>query len=328
MFGDPHFITFDGNTNPKFMDESLNRFWAVKSDSVKIQGIASGSGSWMQGIAISGGAIGSHVLVATRDPNNYGAMRVLWNGHPILAKSGDSLVANGIELRRGTGATYLPPEDELKKIFGTAGGAKNFFNMGNVLEAWITGKDVYTFKFPGKIEIHMLWSRLPGEATAEVLLKMPPQAKQGGWCGNFNGNPGDDAYASDRQALTPEEDLFAKSGLTLAQLDQMANLSNPEIAERQDKSGTPPPCEGEIRDMAEHACGHIKETTLRNACIDDVCISRRFKPATNAADDIAIMKTIHIMSGNKKCVPVGNSVRAQQNQMQQNQGPLSTWGHA
>jgi hypothetical protein len=210
MFGDPHVLTFDGAAH-EFMNSELNHFWAVKTPTVKIQGYATTAQSWMQGIAVSGFLIGFHELVAYRNPASWNDFKVIWDGQQILSASGQSFNANGVALSRNLGAGFIPPDDELDKMFSRAASAKNFFNKDLVMEEWKTNSNILSFKLKENVEIFMIWSiRLPGDAV-EVLIKMPNFGSQGGWCGNFDGNPGNDPSSNEMGRVPEDEDLFKKT---------------------------------------------------------------------------------------------------------------------
>lgn len=289
MFGDPHFITFDGG-HPDFNNQALNRFWAVRSSRIHIQGHATGTGSWVQGVAVGGPFLGSHRVTAVRNPNNHGLMTVHWDGEQVLTSPSSSFSALGgkVNLHREVGNTHLPDEADLKKIFAMADKEKNWYQLETVMKAWRESKEIYTFQLPSKVEIHIVWSRLPGEQTAEILIKMPPQASQGGWCGNFNDKK--DTSKSDHNAVNPGEDLFKRSGLVMAMAADEANDPQEAVDAASMSSG---PCKAEARAMAEHACGHLNDLVIREDCVQDICKSRHIEKAMNAADDIAIMKFIH-----------------------------------
>lgn len=307
MFGDPHFVTFDGQ-GYDFADSFLNSFWAVKSENLIIQGAAKGKGSWMQGIAVSGNVLGSHTLIAYRTSTGF---QVLWDGDPVLTQSRQTVEPTaGVKLYRFPGSAYIPPEAELRKIFSKAEQGKNWFSAGTVINHWkSTTKDVFTFKLPGRIEIMVTASMLDtqGNAVAEVMVKMPPQSGQGGWCGNFNGNARDDTKlgkdqgpASLLQSPSDSEDLFKKFGISFAQNKVPSPRSWSEVLNY--TAITPRPaesCEGQTLKLAEIACDHLKESILHDACIKDICITHDVEHSMEASDDTAMMMAyqIGIMNG-------------------------------
>jgi len=294
MFGDPHFITFDGNPKPVIQkDPSMNSFWAVYSDNVKIQGYAIGDGNWIQGVAVSGPFMQGHKLLAWRDTNS--GIQVLWDGQKKLGSPFSKFSAPGVSLERDSGSDFIPSEDQLRKIFGNAAANKNWFQLHDALRSWREKRDVYKLKLPDRVEIWMISSSLPGPGAAEIIIKMPPQEGQGGYCGNFNGKKEDDEQADFRQAVPPSEDLFKSRLMSLAQAGQNSTV-------RSD-------CDGETLAMAQHACAHLLDEGVREACMVDVCATKRLELATNAADDVAIMKGL-LAVGDKKCVSAPKGFQA------------------
>jgi hypothetical protein len=315
VFGDPHIVTFDkeSGTENMFAEDRLNRFWAVRSSKIDIQGYASGAGSWIQGVAVAGSAMNGNTLVAYRDASNWNTMKVLWNDKSVLESEGSEFKQDGVELYRVVGNKYLPAQQELEKIFEIPDKEKNWYDLGRTIESWKTHRNVYTFKLPGKLEIYMIWSRQTGEAAAEVLIKMPPQVGQGGWCGNFNGKKGDDQGARDRGPIDPRDDLFKKAGISLVESE--AVVAAPRV---RNSTTTPAPCAGETRAVAEMGCEHIKEDDIRESCIVDVCTTKHLEVSMRAADDVAIMKQVQSV-GNKKC-------ETKPSQAVNEHKPLSSWG--
>lgn len=293
MFGDPHFVTFD-KADPVFMAKNvgsaLNYFWAVNSAQIEIQGLSSGGDSWMQGVAITGGFLNGNSLIAVKDPSSGGGFKVLWNGDQILRSEGDSAhPMEHVQLYRNKAAQYLPTDDEFRKVFGVAG-KKNWFQGGQVMRQWKGNKDVFSFALPKNVQIFLTVSQLPGAGAAEILIKMPPQGAQGGWCGNFNGNKGDDQSGTDSLGpLGDQENLFKKHGISALQIDDISALQ---------MARTTSPCAPGTQDMAESACEHIQDEHFRAACITDICTSGDVETSLEAADDIGIMS---IIGDEKKC---------------------------
>lgn len=297
MFGDPHFITFDGNPKPVIMNTpSMNSFWAVKSSNVRIQGYATGNGNWIQGVAVSGPFMNGHKLLAWRDTSS--GINVLWDGAPQLRSQGSKFTVPGmagVELQRNSGSDFIPSEEELKKIFGKAADSKNWFQLDQALRRWREKRDVYKLKLPDRVEVWLISSTLPGAGAAEIIIKMPPQDRQGGWCGNFNGKKEDDESAGDLTAVPENEDLFKERNIKMAEAGPVSTVTNT--------------CGGEALAMSKHACAHLLEAGVREACIVDVCTTKQLELATNAADDVAIMKGL-LGAGEKKCTSAPKTASA------------------
>jgi len=282
MFGDPNFITFDG-AKLRFANSALNYFWVVNSAQVKIQGYATDRGSWIQGVAVGGPFLGSSKLVAYRRGEN-GDMNVRWNGQEILKTDNSKFEQSGAKLYRSRGLANMPPEGLLKSVFG-----KRWFasQLDTVMKMW-KESITYTFKLPSKVEIYMVFCKMLGTPSVQVLVKMPPNGEHGGWCGNFNGDKGDEGRSNYMGALKQSENWFTGGSLLL--MDVQRNRTDTLCKEKS------------LDIAATDACDHIKEEDIRSACIADICTSRQFSPALTAADEIAIMKGLGAGTS-KECEP-------------------------
>lgn len=297
MWGDPNFITFDGKKT-RLANEQLNNFWIVTSTSVQIQGYATDVGSWMQGVAVGGTFLKGHKLLAYRDGRGgSNAIRVFWDG-----REGSGSFPAWVQFHEEKGSNHLPSEAVLRKVFGD-----NFCRscLEKTLSAW-RNSIIYTFKLPGKVEIFMMMDTFSATSSMRksvaVLVKMPPKGFHGGWCGNFNGNAGDDSTAKDQKA-PPDENWFARA----PDLPKKGRFLLMDVSRNATETRTP--CEGEA-DMNEaeiqeilQACAHIAGADIRNACIEDICTDRRFGAALDAADEVAIMQAMH-QGEPQECEPI------------------------
>merc|ERR1719331_2944681 len=119
-------------------------------------------------------------------------MIIKWDGQIILQTGPDAKFSpqpgSGIQFVRSTGGTHLPSKAVMDKACKKH---TKFVGYTQIcLDAWKT-TDVYTFRLPMKVEIFVIApsQRLP---TVQLLIKMPPQYNQSGFCGNFNGKAEDD----------------------------------------------------------------------------------------------------------------------------------------
>jgi len=286
MWGDPQFITFDG-LKTKFADMKKSNFWLVKSQSIQIQGYAVEEGSWSQGIAVSGSLLENNKLLAYRDSSN--TIRIFWNGQEGAHHAPEELV----RFHRESGSKHLPSAAVLKKIF-----AKGFCSscLGRVMTAW-RNSNIYTFKLPGKVEIYMLIDTFSPTSnmrkSVAVLIKMPPKGGHGGWCGNFNGQAGDDrvGVGPDQGAVPASENWF-RGAADLPRTGRLLlmNMGNASEA-RAICEGKANMSEAAIQQVVQ-ACAHIAEPKIRQGCIEDICTEPGFEGALEAADELAIMQGI------------------------------------
>lgn len=307
LFGDPHFVTFDGNGIVYFMEKKhgsgLNDFWAVDSSLIKIQGAAATPDSWMKGIAVSGPFIGNHKLVAFKHPNGQDDIKVTFDGQDILAGNDRFEGPMGIKGKRGSARQIMDelPDEMLKKIWAIAAGSKNWFQLHDAKQRWMQFTKIYSFNLPERVEILIVTSRLGGGHATEIVIKMPPQSGQSGWCGNFNGNANDDNQRALHVKVKPEDNYFAEAMLGLPEERAWAYENDMQAYENPPKK---PECEGESRAMAEHACGHLKDKAFREGCVMDICMTHHIEWSEQIADAAAITKA-HYGTMKKKCVPAG-----------------------
>jgi len=342
IFGDPHFLSFDG-AQPYFikmnsvdswgrtLPDNINNFYAVKTQNLEIQGYAEGDPSWMQGVIVTGELIGGHELAAKR---TFGRIEVTWDGKKILTNPGDQLVSGGFAFHRASRLKYLPPEEELRKLWGTV--EAQWYDLKRSLGSWKSGQDVFTFKFPGNIEIHMTETKLPTGQTCwdpirggmdcfgtamEVVIMMPPTPGQGGWCGNFNGDPKDDKFSTylkavgdmgqDRPAsnrppwctawdFTPECMQLRQKRMQLRRSSTNKTSDEIQNSDQRKSITTIADCDETVLQVARAACDHIVDKGLRDACIMDSCTTAEPILAMEAADDTLVMKSVN-GAKRKKC---------------------------
>jgi len=311
IFGDPHFVRFDGTFVMSPHLAPLHYFWAVNSATVKIQGHATGNtkhangdwqSSWVGGLAVGGSFLQGHTLVASMNgPRSIeSGIVVKWDGQEVLktARRFSPPDLSGVQFIRDTGKNHLPPDAVLKKVF------RNLYYKKWV-QKW-KNADVYSFKLPANVEIFIIRSGGNNLHSIQAVVRMPPQGDNAGWCGNFNGEKGDEPkgrghidYDRDDDPgrnfpgyfVEPSENLFKQAGLALVEVPQ-------------DYSATGV-CSGEAFSRAARACSHISEAGIRDACIEDICASGRVEIAQAAADDIAVIKGIQEGVGAmKECEPI------------------------
>jgi len=360
LFGDPHIVTFDGE-NTWFMQEGplrdgkyfgewpkgLNHFWAVASEQIQIEGLAATAMSWMRGVRVAGPFLSGHYLEALNDGT--GDIKVTWDGKPVLTQPGDTFSADGVTLRRTNRASYLPTDDQLKEAFEKV--KESWFAMDTVIKNWKDGTDVFIFEFPDAVDIFMTSSNLqgsqlkdrePGQPTniaAEIVIRMPPQPHQGGWCGNFNGKKDDvkrgqsaDWYAKNHlrpvgQAQTPMTTLspdcpisynaqlncklcgicqtglnqITAEGISTPMVDasSLVDASSAEGIRSLEK--TLANCDRNTLRVARAACDHLPEKDLRDACVMDACVSEEPMLAEHSADDVVVIKSVEGGKSRQKC---------------------------
>jgi hypothetical protein len=180
VYGDPHIITFDGSHEDYY---TPGEYWIVKSQTVFIQGaygalpMTNGLGV-TKAIAIGGPFLKGHKLVVrTLD---VGASMVTYDGQPVVMAF----------------PSNFKSKDGLVNIqYNTAGGIIQYGRSGKQ-------KHVLHITLPLGVSLQVnQWNEASEGPYMNVKLVMPAQPGQDGHCGNFNGNPGDDARVQVRSRV-------------------------------------------------------------------------------------------------------------------------------
>jgi hypothetical protein len=167
IFGDPHIKTFDG---AKANYYTAGEYWLVKSDPVLIQGKygctqATNGLAVTKAIAVGGSFIrNAKLIIGSKDAS--------YNGQPIL---------------QTFPATFNSPDGLIHIQYNC---------HGEVLQEGRGGKELHVIHIQLPMGVTMQINRWdePGEGdyiNTKILMSAAPN--QDGQCGNFNGNPADDA---------------------------------------------------------------------------------------------------------------------------------------
>jgi hypothetical protein len=172
VYGDPHVMTFDGSHEDYY---TAGEYWIVRSTTVKIQGsygplpMTNGL-AVTKGIAIGGIFLKGHKLIV--ESLDKGSSFCTYDGRPVLPtfpmnwKSDDGLVHISYN---GVGGTIQ---------YGRAGKQMHVLHISLPLGV--------------SIQVNQ-WNEPSEGAYMNIKITMPSQPNQDGHCGNFNGNPADDA---------------------------------------------------------------------------------------------------------------------------------------
>jgi len=302
----------------------------VNSATVKIQGISAQKTAWTAGLAVGGSFLQGHTLLAYLDPaqalkplshwtkvkdhwKSNKDMIIKWDGQIILQTGPDAKFSpqpgSGIQFVRSTGGTHLPSKAVMDKACKVATHGEAHVRRQNCLEAWKT-TDIYTFRLPMKVEIFVI---APSQRlfTVQLLIKMPPQYNQSGFCGNFNGKAEDDnppgctvgTVCNPRKSpgyfVEELDSLFSQESLSQKSHQKSSLMESPE-----NYSATGD-CVGEAFSKASDACSHLIDPGIRDGCIQDICTSGEVDKAMAAADEIAVIKAIQQDIGTmKECEPI------------------------
>jgi hypothetical protein len=216
---------------------SQGEYWIVKSDTVSIQGrymptpITHGL-SVTKELAISGPFINNHKL-------RISATTATWDGKPIL---------NGFP---SSWSNANPPV------------SVQYNDQGGLVDKGLKAKDLHIVHINLPLGVILQVNRWinngPGDYI-NIKITMPPQPNQDGHCGNFNGNPDDDARLQIRArvgatGVDPSDLLFGHKTPTV-------------VANRPDMNN----CPDHMLKKATKLCGAKSENGIpHQGCIIDVC---------------------------------------------------------
>jgi hypothetical protein len=186
-------MTFDGLHSDYY---TSGEFWIVKSSTVIIQGKyspthATNGLAVTKQVAVGGSNLKGHKLIV-------GEEHATWDGQPILT----------------TFPSQFRDADGLVSIV--------YNNVGQLLQPGREGKSLHVVhvSLPGKMTMQINRWDEPGEGRyINTKITMSKQEGQDGQCGNFNGNPADDARLLVKARLgmngVPAEDLLFDGPKTL-----------------------------------------------------------------------------------------------------------------
>merc|ERR1719343_501026 len=186
IYGDPHAMTFDGLHSDYY---TSGEFWIVKSATVIVQGKyspthATNGLAVTKQVAVGGSFLKGHHLIV-------GEEHATWDGQQIL--------------------TTFPSQ------FRDAEGLVSivYNNVGQLLQPGREGKSLHVLHvtLPGGVTMQInRWNEAGEGRYINTKITMSAQPGQDGQCGNFNGNPADDARLLVKARLgmngVPAEDLM------------------------------------------------------------------------------------------------------------------------
>mmetsp|Transcript_23732 Transcript_23732/g.62543 ORF Transcript_23732/g.62543 Transcript_23732/m.62543 type:complete len:612 (-) Transcript_23732:229-2064(-) len=271
VFGDPHFITFDGGHTTYVGDRII---WLVRSQDVWIQAVSRDSTGNFVGMAISGPFMKDHKLIVYNMTDG-GPLRVTYDGKRVLNGAEEDEVdipntVHGWRKRDWNGSMHDSKILELR--------TEMKFDIGPFPERFLGSPEggLFLFRFPGYVEI-----TITGVDFMSAVITMPPQDSQSGYCGNFNGEANDDFSAvvpswntpigEGLDAVAESENLFQDSEiLGLLASDAKIHKSKPRtlrsMAKRVELCQSP-----DFKAQAEQACAHVSDQRMHADCVFDIC---------------------------------------------------------
>jgi len=288
VFGDPHFITFDGGHTVLVGDMTI---WLVKTDTVWIQALSKGSDGKFAGIAIGGSFMKGHTLILYNNTET-GHVQTVFDGRFILNDTVDEYHEPGIlDAHKDDEWDVQHYNDQILNMRTEAK-----FDIGDWHERFLGRPKggLYVLKLPDSLEV-----TATGVDFMSSVITMPrPGAgvAQGGYCGNFNGDPEDDAQPvvpswnkPIGKGLEPVErslNLFRGKHSPVALAAEAALLegrqqeSRHPPGQREDGGGLQPvfdilaACSEDLKRQAADRCGEVEDARMQRDCVFDICATK------------------------------------------------------
>lgn len=308
VFGDPHFITFDGGHTVLVGERAI---WLVKTASVWLQALSLGSDGKFAGFAAGGAFMRGHTLIVYNDTER-GHLQAVFDGRPILNGTVDEFHEDGI-LEANKDDEWAA-ERYNDRILDLRTEAK--FDIGDWHERFLGRPEggLYVLKLPSEVEV-----TITGVDFMSMVITMPrPQGAQSGYCGNFNGEAEDDArpvvpswnapIGEDLDPVSPSLNLFTgrASPVLLARAAGLLQGAAGGFGQRQSSGpdfrsvlDVVQRCPGQLLEMAQQRCGRVEDARMERDCIFDVCLTRDME----AADDMVATEILE-QAVNSKGIPV------------------------
>eukprot|EP00438_Fugacium_kawagutii_P024214 Skav223075 [mRNA] locus=scaffold419:182012:183586:+ [translate_table: standard] len=303
IFGDPHFITFDGAETTTVGDMVQ---WLVKTNSIRLQAMSKASEGFLAGFAASGSFMSDHRLVVMRESKD-GPIRVTFDGLEILQEAGGSFDVSGVvkAYRRNSWDSDLFDDrilDMRTKMNFTLGSFDDRFKN-------LPTDGIYLFRFPNFVDV-----TITGVDWLSAVISMPPQAGQTGYCGNFNGKAEDDAepvvpswdrpIGADLEDLPESEWLFPhEPTVMLLGKAKKGGTEAEEVAARIKRINE---CPNALLTKAEEACSGLT-AAYHKFCVFDVCLTQDLAMARSVGSAAFVQHKVNargvpIFMGHGRCL--------------------------
>lgn len=266
IFGDPHFITFDGGHTTFVGDRIL---WVVRSQNVWMQAVSRLATGNFMGFAVGGPFLQGHTLLVY-NASDGGALRAEFDGVPILLEAEDEFESSDIGLKAIRSPSWNASlHDSAILDIRT----EQQFAIGPFPERFTGSPEggLFLLRLPGHVEV-----TITGVDFMSAVVSMPAQATgQSGYCGDFN-NDAEDDYA--KVAPSWNRPVGRDLGPVPRSMSLFEHISQRSVlgfldaspAESQE-SRQPVECTQELQAQAEAECQTVEDLRLRQDCIFDIC---------------------------------------------------------
>lgn len=303
IFGDPHFITFDGAETTTVGDMVQ---WLVKTNSIRLQALAKASEGFLAGFAASGSFMSDHRLVLMRETKE-GPIKVTYDGVEILQEPGASFDVAGVmkAYRRNSWDSDLFDDRILSMR------TRMNFTLGSFDDRFknLPSEGIYLFRFPGLVDV-----TITGVDWLSAVISMPAQAGQTGYCGNFNEDAEDDAepvvpswdrpIGADLGDLPKSEWLFPyEPTVMLLGKDEQGRTEEEEMAAKIRRINE---CPKTLLTKAEEACSGLT-AAYHKFCVFDVCLTQDLAMARSVGSAAFVQHKVNargvpIFMGHGRCL--------------------------
>eukprot|EP00438_Fugacium_kawagutii_P035853 Skav205421 [mRNA] locus=scaffold582:231090:233681:- [translate_table: standard] len=306
VFGDPHFITFDGAETTTTTTVGGMVQWLVKTNSIRLQALAKASEGFLAGFAASGSFMSDHRLVLMRETKE-GPIKVTYDGVEILQEPGASFDVAGVmkAYRRNSWDSDLFDDRILSMR------TRMNFTLGSFDDRFknLPSEGIYLFRFPGLVDV-----TITGVDWLSAVISMPPSVGQTGYCGNFNEDAEDDAepvvpswdrpIGADLGDLPKSEWLFPhEPTVMLLGKDERSMTEEQEMAAKIRRINE---CPTKLLTKAEAACSGLT-AAYHKFCVFDVCLTQDLAIARSVGSAAFVQHKVNargvpIFMGHGRCL--------------------------
>ncbi|CAJ1334809.1 unnamed protein product [Effrenium voratum] len=249
----------------------------------------------MEGFAVGGPFLYGHTLVISKEPNGE-AISVTYDGKDILQGAVDEFhVPNVLHaFRRQTWDSSVFDERILSLRTNMRFAVGEFDGR---FQGELPPSGLMLFRLPKGIDV-----TISGVDYMSVVVSMAQEVTgQSGYCGNFNGDPDDDAEPvvpswdrpiGDNLEPVPEAAWLFPSETVLLTLGDALKVHKTEAEEQAARLKRIEECPGVLLTKAEAACNHLT-AAYHKFCVFDVCLTKDMAAAKSSGAAAVIQHKVN-----------------------------------